>query len=113
MMDDVKHTPGSWVVSKIGLMNDGGRPVVTDDVRVAIACAITEPSKARDAWQHNCPEREANARLIAAAPDMLEALIRFRAKVYNAAIAQGMAHDWATDACAMADAAIAKATGGV
>ena len=47
---------------------------MTDDVRVAIARPITELEKARDAWLHNCKEQDANARLIADAPDMFKAL---------------------------------------
>ena len=56
--------------------------------------------------------REANARLIAAAPDLLAALKLFRTKVYNAALCSGMDHEWATKACSLADAAIAKAERG-
>ena len=57
-------------------------------------------------------EQCANARLSAAAPDMLAALKKFRTKVYNAALGSGMDHEWATEACSVADAAIAKAEGG-
>ena len=50
--------------------------------------------------------------LIAAAPDLLDALKQFRAKVYNAALGSGMDDEWATVACSVADAAIANAEGG-
>ena len=55
---------------------------------------------------------EADGRLMVAAPDLLDALKRFRTKVYNAAIGNGMDDEWATEACSLADAAIAKAEGG-
>lgn len=53
----------------------------------------------------------ANAAVFAAAPDLYAALTRFRAKVYNAAIGNGMDAEWATEACRDADAALAKARG--
>ena len=48
-----------------------------------------------------------------AAPDLLNALKQFRTKVYNAALGSGMDDEWATLACSVADAAIAKASGDV
>lgn len=70
-MSDVKHTPGSWYIStKVWDRNNGAAlhgetPVVRmngpcDAVIVSLGAAKTE--------------LEANARLIAAAPDLLEAL---------------------------------------
>jgi hypothetical protein len=70
------------------------------------------PFKRGEGWQSECEVREANARLIAAAPDLLAALKQFRTKVYNAALGSGMDDEWATEACSLADAAIAKAQGG-
>jgi hypothetical protein len=67
-MSPNKHTPGPWVVK--------GRLVEAPsrlDLGVAQAIAgMTAGS--RGASQITVPEAEANARLIAAAPDMLEAL---------------------------------------
>lgn len=67
-MTPSKHTPGPWVVK--------GRLVEAPfrlDLGVAQAIAgMTAGS--RGASQITVPEAEANARLIAAAPDMLEAL---------------------------------------
>jgi hypothetical protein len=64
---NAKHTPGPWVA-------DGSR------VRIATPtkCGYREGLRIdtcyiEDAWE-NDPEAEANARLIAAAPDMLTAL---------------------------------------
>lgn len=54
-----KHTPGPWLVSPDGNVVSG-RAGIVERIAVSIFC-----SKER---------RDANARLIAAAPDMLEAL---------------------------------------
>jgi hypothetical protein len=51
-------------------------------------------------WQTECDEREANARLIAAAPELLDALQEFVARYPN------------NVGVVLARAAIAKATGG-
>ena len=54
-------------------------------------------------------EREANAHLIAAAPDLLEALVELRDKAKGLA---GSDHEWIVeDAIEKAEAAIAKAKG--
>lgn len=66
-----KHTPGPW--------RNIGRAIVTKDARIEIAVASTNDTKDahvnenhRVMWE----EAAANARLIAAAPAMLEALQR-------------------------------------
>lgn len=60
-----KHTPGPWEAADRGDYSDlrgNSRIVLGDDRRIAIV-------------QHSgCAEDEANARLIAAVPDLLEAL---------------------------------------
>jgi hypothetical protein len=84
----MKHTPGTWMVSdiptrdrRISVANDGGAP--------DIAVVLSRISRT-DA------ETAANARLIAAAPALLAALIELR-------------YACTEKAEAMADAAIAKA----
>ena len=72
-----QHTPGPWRVSSVGLTNDGKRAVVSEDAGIAWAHPQTA-FKRGDGWQHECGEREANARLIAAAPDLLAALEAMR-----------------------------------
>ena len=108
-MSGDQHTPGPWRVYRspdgsaiIGIgVNRPGDP--------DHGAGITDP---RFGLWGSGAEREANARLIAAAPDLLSALKLFRTKVYNAALCSGMDHEWATEACSLADAAIAKAEGG-
>ena len=60
---------GPWRVSKIGLTNDGRRPVFGLAARIATVDAHNDVLK-KDAWVADCGEREANAALIAAAPDL-------------------------------------------
>ena len=111
-MNGGKHTPGPWSY----------RSAQHDDWGVVRAgrffiCQAKDPRFMDTEYLAQCRESgrdpwEANARLIAAAPDLLAALKRFRTKVYNAALGSGMDHEWATEACSVADAAIAKAEGG-
>ena len=97
-MSDGKHTPGPWAF-------DGDFTIHTaDDVAARIAVVCTD--NVDDA------QVKADGHLIAAAPDLLAALKQFRTKAYNAAIGSGMDDEWATAACSLADAAIAKAQGG-
>ena len=60
---------GPWRVSEIGLTNDGRRPVFGLAARIATVDAHSDVLK-KDAWVADCAEREANAALIAAAPDI-------------------------------------------
>ncbi len=87
-----KHTPGPWSVSKVGLTNDGGRPVVTDDVRIAVVDCQSEVSR-KEAWRAECEERDANARLIAAAPALYETLKVFLEQ-YLELVNSGDAGSW-------------------
>lgn len=98
-----KHTPGPWVYA----LDDGpiGEPMARPSVTTVARCCdyvIGLPSSIpggnyRDGDPSGDPE--ADARLIAAAPDLLDALQR---------IADETAATWV---CDIARAAIAKATG--
>jgi hypothetical protein len=115
-MSGGKHTPGPWrIFNSTDIFPDDND---TEGLRQIADCSVSE----------HIPftEQQANARLIAAAPEtaaerdrlkvvnaeLLAVLKRFRTKVYNAAIGNGMDDEWATAACSVADAAIAKAEGG-
>ncbi len=107
-MTEFKGTPGPW---EVGPVDD---TVVThvgkDGLRYEIA-AIDGDYNQPETW----PVMEANARLIAAAPDLLEALIQLveivsglEAECDNAGVGDLVE---VRDAWRKADAAIAKATG--
>lgn len=57
------------------------------------------------------PNAEANAHLIAAAPDLYAALQSTRKRLYDAMIALGSSPEFADAGCHEADAALAKARG--
>ena len=90
------HTPGPW---KVLALSSGSLLIETDDHRCAVIC---------DFDRHNRVNNEENARLIAAAPDLLEALKQCRdalSAVYNRGADFSNAHK-------AAGVAIAKAEGG-
>jgi hypothetical protein len=64
-----KHTPGPWKHGGPTILSGGAWNLV-----VAILPTTIDPRPTADAAAHTIEEREANARLIAAAPDMLQAL---------------------------------------
>jgi len=71
-MNEVKHTPGPWKANKW----DSGFVWTAENELVAIAKV---PKKNRDEVadaEKMCMERDANAKLMASAPEMLEALKR-------------------------------------
>ena len=68
-MSEHKHTPGEWFARK----DEGWKGwSVADDAHTLIATVSDD-----DEHLHDNEQDEANARLIAAAPDMLEALESF------------------------------------
>src|SRR5262245_34183140 len=108
-MSEQKHTPGPWTVTPppqpIGV-GEGydvrGRPNETDHWRGLVTRVM-----------YHAPNSEANARLIAAAPDMLAAASRL-SKLADSVLVDNMSDDDARllrEAWAEMDAAIAKATG--
>ena len=127
-MSGGKHTPGPWYVSQVGLTNGGDRPITTEDGRICTVDCQT-PFKRGEGWQSECDVREANARLIAAAPET--AAERDRLKEVNAELLAALkalliwyldgvnsgqiGGDWKAETEAevvAASAAIAKAEGG-
>ena len=67
-MSEAKHTPGKWEACDVGDYGDYDgrcRVILGDDLRIAVVLGDHDESKA-------------NARLISAAPDLLEALEWYR-----------------------------------
>jgi len=102
------HTPGPW---RVGMNNGSNANIVTagDDVGVATIGGIYMHRRI-DEVEHEpaCQAGLANARLIAAAPDLLEALVALRAEVQSMAARVGWAGMGARE---KANRAIAKAEG--
>lgn len=99
-----KHTPGPWVVG------DGGRMVLRDvpgicDGHDGYAVAVTSAHSLLPV-----EEARANARLIAAAPDLLAALKALQLQALQSNV-NDPANDWGREALALTRAAIAAATG--
>ena len=88
------HTPGPWLVFGRGLIS-----VITKADKSIVAEVVTHNDR---------PETKANARLIAAAPDMLAAL-QFLQREYMSPSSDVLLTDEAKDRI---DAAIAKTLGG-
>ena len=73
--ENAKHTPGPWVVQTI---DQSQSTVETQDGEYIICNAAQLRG---DDWKTEHAERKANARLIAAAPEMLDALDGLAAQV--------------------------------
>lgn len=95
-----KHTPGPWTANKVtGLVTPTNNP--DKDICHAFG-------------QRNLGEGEANARLIAAAPDLLsivDELLRWAESVEGTSVSAGVVRDG--EIFCAARAAIARATGEV
>jgi hypothetical protein len=89
-------------------MNDGAVPVLADDARVALVDCQTD-FKRGQGWKAKCITRDANARLIAAAPDMLAALRAVLDHLHIAMQGPDFAETAILDAFDAAKEAIAKA----
>jgi hypothetical protein len=94
-VSESKHTPGPWTVD----WSDDGPVIYTGDLLIASISGSTEHIEVQGLDEQTT---EANASLIAAAPDMLAALERLLGNVGRSEFA---------DAIGQARAAIAKARG--
>lgn len=98
-MSAAKHTPGPWWVTDSGVRDAGGY--------------ICHTNKAQryegqdERYERETAERAANARLIAAAPELLEALSQIRELAYS-----GRHEEHFNAIQDRAEAALAKAAGG-
>ena len=102
--ENAKHTPGPWVVRTI---DQSLATVETQDGEYIICNAAQLRG---DDWKTEHAERKANARLIAAAPELLDAL----QSIAECCNEDRTARDYAsrqTEIRGIARAAIAKATG--
>ena len=72
-----KHTPGPWEL-KTDMQGNDGEVFVSKDGRLAWVFPRNEGNtKKKDLWKFVDPERDANARLIAAAPELLRFVKNF------------------------------------
>lgn len=102
-MSELKHTPGPWVV-------DPDSPTdisPADDLRLGIAC-ISHADEAGGRWIFG-EQSKANAKLIAAAPDLLQALVALHESLTQLNDS-GDVGRMVADQVEIARAAIAKAT---
>lgn len=90
----IPHTPGPWKNKTFGEVK------AKDDAFTVAQCMMG-----------NLGEREANANLIAAAPELLEALKYAREEIALRVVEDGGTKYSIQKACAKLDAAIAKAEG--
>lgn len=98
-----KHTPGPWVVF------DGHFPGIDGDDGKFSVLIYGEELEEGGIRGRTSEEIAANARLIAAAPDLLEALDSLKSAVVEGWYSNG---EWWQEGIDLASAAIAKAKGG-
>lgn len=94
-MQEAKHTPGPWELQNHHTYATVSRKGLT----------ISKTKKLQHCWD----EQLANARLIAAAPELLEAAKEARQALWDYTDEDAA---WATEAMRLLTAAIAKATSG-
>ena len=97
-----KHTPGNWYTHRSGFS--------TVYVEARIGGGMVQEIAACGPTEAGAEQQEANARLIAAAPELLEALVEMTALA--AGPTGGVTVQQKRDVVSKARAAIAKATGG-
>lgn len=99
------HTPGPWATVEVG-----DKPfvclAVMDSDRQSLFTLVEE-----DGVEFAAVMEDADARLIAAAPDLLDELINLTARFKAAVMQAGTDEEFAELAVTCARAAIAKATG--
>jgi len=94
------HTPGPWLTADAARHNGPTNAVETVDGELVAMCPA-----------HN-PNSDANARLVAAAPDMLEPLRKYAGQLMaKATMGVPISHDWLANKSRAMYATIAKAKG--
>lgn len=105
-MSEQKHTPGPWSVSTYGSF---ATEVRSSTGRRIAATWVQSPPRSRKSALNQALLNEANAHLISAAPDLLEALKALKsASLHDDNIIRASGF---RAACERAEAAIAKAEG--
>jgi hypothetical protein len=101
-----KHTPGPWIVDALGNVWASDTNVWVSDTKI---CEMSKQPIQDFAYRvKNVDEHEANARLIAAAPELLAALRICEGNISSLAAAHPKVYgEWLT----VVSAAISKATG--
>lgn len=102
-MTNAKHTPGPWGIDRYVVKS--GDDEGAEMLSIKNVCRISQQPNGHKQDETD----EANARLIAAAPELLEALERAADELHRAQNSNGS--QWLIDEEAKARAAIAKATG--
>ena len=96
------HTPGPWEEDVDYYLGNGDRH------HVRITAPVLDGADIAQVWGENVEATEANARLIAAAPELLAACERL--KVWDESRGEEEGARLISEAASMARAAIAKAT---
>jgi hypothetical protein len=104
-----KHTPGPWKLSHGGLPGDSGFSIVSNNAEAENVKVAAECWPCTIVSEDHRQELFANARLIAAAPELLESLRKAVAR-YEATLATCPHRDETREELIAARAAIAKAT---
>lgn len=101
-----KHTPGPWCLNNGAIIGNNGGTFVAEEPRLQWQATFLKDSNSLpvEKQQQIIAEAKANARLIAAAPELLEALRLARKYVADMPIL-------GDEDLAIIDTAIAKATG--
>jgi hypothetical protein len=104
-MSEIKHTPGPWTLNRHGAIVGGEFHQYTNGAGQS-QLAMAVGGNGIDESQ-----RSANARLIAAAPELLEALVALRREAMHDAEFSDVSREQFEAILNRADAAIAKVTG--
>jgi hypothetical protein len=99
--EGVRHTPGSWRYAPEISFSDSDNPCVVDEFDLVVA-EVSDDG-------HDEDECEANAHLIAAAPDLLAALKALQIQAMQSP--DLLRTVWGQEALERASAAIARASG--